>query len=104
MHASCWNEVVISMEPPPRPRLQRSASARPAPLRRSGSLFQLFQRVPSFRNGGWGSNDDDYSSSGDEELHPLAPPSPAISAEKAKVGPVFVFIAARQFYTAFLCR
>lgn len=102
VHASGWNEVTVSMEPPPRPRLQRSASARPAPLRRSGSLFQLLQRVPSFRNGVWGSTDDDYSSSGDEELHPPAPPSPAVSAQEAKVGPVFVFVSAQRFGDSFL--
>ncbi|CAM9284097.1 unnamed protein product, partial [Ascophyllum nodosum] len=64
--------------PPPRPRLQRSASERPAPLRRSSSLFGALGRVP------WSTNDDDhFSSSGDDEPPP-APPSPSLSAEEAK--------------------
>lgn len=66
-----------------RPRLQRSISERPAPLRRSGSLFGLLSRVPPFRNSAWGIDDcDDYTSSEDE---PPAPPSPTISPEEAKV-------------------
>lgn len=67
----------------PRPRLQRSLSERPAPLRRSGSVFGLFSRVPTFRNG-WGVEDvDDYCSSAEDEL--FAPPSPTVSPEEAKV-------------------
>lgn len=61
----------------PRSRLHRSISARPAPLRRSSSLFGVFGRVP------WVSLDDDnFSSSGEDE--PPAPPSPAVSIEEAK--------------------
>lgn len=63
-----------------RPRLQRSASARDS-LQRSNSLLRLIGRVP------WDSNDphDEYYPSSDEETV-VAPPSPAVSQEDAKVG------------------
>ncbi|CAM9446221.1 unnamed protein product, partial [Ectocarpus sp. 6 AP-2014] len=61
-----------------RPRLQRSASER-GTLQRSSSLFGLLGRVP------WPTNEDDhYSSSGEDEQYPVAPPSPVVSQEEAK--------------------